>query len=109
MVTLPLGDWFSAVAKRFGATPCSGCQARAMVMNDFIPRFFRWPWDPPKNCRTFTGGCTGFGTRRCVTAPESFTPDALIIEQCCGGWFQYPWIETCEGEPPRRGCGFCFW
>jgi len=63
----------------------------------------------PKNCRTFSGPCTGFGSRQCVTAPESFTPDAAIIEQCCNGWHQYPWIEVCEGESAKKGCGFCFW
>lgn len=109
MVMLPFGDFFPTIAKRLGATPCAACQARAIAMNDFLPRFFRWPWDPPRNCHTFTGACTGTGTRRCVSAPASFTPDALTIEQCCNGWFQYPWIEICEGEPPRRGCGFCLW
>ncbi|MCW5600038.1 hypothetical protein [Nitrosomonas sp.] len=60
-------------------------------------------------CNTFTDRCTGFGTRQCVTAPVSMTPDAETIEYCCDGWFQYPYIEVCEGEPPKRGCGFCLW
>ena len=109
--TLGLGDLFSAITKRLGVTPCSACQSRAMVINHWMPNvfLFRWPWDPPKNCRTFTGRCTGFGSRQCVTAAESFTPDSSVVEQCCNGWFQYPWIEICEGEPPKQGCGFCFW
>jgi hypothetical protein len=58
-------------------------------------------------CRSFTGKCTGFGTRQCVTAPVSISPDATTIEQCCGGWFQYPWVEVCPGKEPRQGCGAC--
>jgi len=60
-------------------------------------------------CWSFLGRCTGFGRRQCVSGPASQKPDAEIIEQCCGGWFQYPWIEVCPGEEARMGCDFCFW
>ena len=111
VASMGLGDLFSAIAQRFDVKPCSACRGRAITMNRWMPNvfLFRWPWDPPEAVRTFTGRCTGFGSRQCVTAPESFTPDARIVEQCCNGWFQYPWIEIREGEPPRQGCGFCLW
>jgi hypothetical protein len=60
-------------------------------------------------CWSFTGPCTGFGKRVCVEAPASQDPDAEIIQQCCGGWFLYPWIEVCPGQRATQGCGFCFW
>src|SRR5882757_1816539 len=57
----------------------------------------------PSNCQTFSGRCTGFGSRRCVTAPAALTPDSIVVEQCCGGWFQYPWITVCVGQQPTQG------
>jgi hypothetical protein len=60
-------------------------------------------------CQSFHGKCTGFGTRQCVTAPVSVSPDATTIEQCCGGSFQYPWVEVCPGQVPTQGCGVCLW
>ncbi len=103
------GDWFSALARSLGITPCSACQRRAMAMNRLTAWAFRRPWDPPEECTTYTGPCTGWGSRQCVVAPEQITPDAGVLEQCCTGAFQYPWIRVCKGQPPQRGCGFCLW
>ena len=61
----------------------------------------------PESCRSFSGSCTGFGGRQSVVAPISINPDANTIEQSCTGAFQYPWVEVCEGQAPRRGCGVC--
>ena len=60
-------------------------------------------------CRSYSGPCTSGNTPQCITAPESLTTDAAIIEQCCSGSNQYPWIEICPSRPPRLGCGFCLW
>jgi hypothetical protein len=62
-------------------------------------------------CWRYYGNCTRFalyymGTQ-CVTGPARQEASAETIEQCCTGWFQYPWIEVCPGEEARRGCGFC--
>lgn len=107
VVNLQIGDLFSAVSKSLGVTPCAACHAHAIAMNGFLPLLFRWPWEPLKNCRTFARACTGFGARQCVTVQESFTPDAAVIEQCCRGRFQCPWIEVCQGKPPEWRFGFC--
>jgi hypothetical protein len=61
------------------------------------------------DCWWFAGSCTGFGRRQCVEGPASQNPDTEIIQQCCGGWFQYPWIEVCAGQNATQGCGFCLW
>ncbi len=106
-----LGYLLSAITEYFGATPWSAHQSRAMVINHWMPNAFLFSLavGSSKKCRTFSGPCTRFGKRKCVSAPDSFTPDAGIIEQCCSGCFQYLWIEICEGKPPRQGCGFCLW
>lgn len=65
-----------------------------------------------QTCSSAAGRCTGAGwwaSRQCVSAADALAPDALVVTQCCSGWFQYPWIETCATPPARRGCGFCFW
>lgn len=64
---------------------------------------------PTPNCHVFTGRCTSLGGEQCVVAPESINPDAVTTFQCCTGWFEYPRIEVCEGEPPKKTCGFCIW
>ncbi len=96
-----LGELIRRVAARLGIRTCEGCARRAEALNRLVVL--------AAPCQSFTGRCTGFGRRQCVTAPESLDPDAAVVEQCCGGWFQYPWIEICPGETPRMGCGFCFW
>jgi|SRR5262245_7349853 len=106
---LGLGDVISRILAALGVQPCDACRRRAMALNALAPKFFRWPWESSRQCTMYAGRCTGFGTQQCVTAPESLSPDATVITQCCAGWFQYPWIQICEGEPPRRGCGFCLW
>jgi hypothetical protein len=64
--------------------------------------------DGQSTCRSFKGPCTGvFAKRQCTVAPVSLQPDAATTEQCCGGAFQYPSIEVCEGQPPQKGCSFC--
>jgi hypothetical protein len=96
-----LGDLIKRFTGALGLETCGACARRASALNRFAA--FSSP------CWSFTGGCTGFGSRRCVSAPESQSPDATIVTQCCGGWFQYPWIEVCPGQPARMGCGFCLW
>jgi hypothetical protein len=100
-VEVGLGDLIRTVLARLGIPTCRGCARRAEALNGLA--VFAGP------CQSYTGRCTGFGSRQCVTAPESLDPDAAVVEQCCGGWFQYPWIEICPGQSPRMGCGFCFW
>jgi hypothetical protein len=109
MATQLIGEFMRSSSKRFRITACSACEARIMEMNRFTLRNIGSPWLAQTRCRTYTGPCTGFGTRRCVVAPDSFSPDAATVEQCCSGWFQFPWIEVCDGKPVRKGCGFCFW
>jgi hypothetical protein len=64
-------------------------------------------------CTSFSGRCTGtlwWHKKQCVTAPSRMEPDATVMEQCCDGGFQYPWVEVCPGRPgPTVGCGFCVW
>jgi hypothetical protein len=64
---------------------------------------------PARDCWIFAGLCTGFGSRRCVKAPASQNIGAAVVEQCCRGWFQYPWIEVCPGRQATYGCSSCFW
>jgi hypothetical protein len=87
---------------------------------DDLPRGIRWfvfmggrrrraAMRAAGQCWSFSGPCTGFGKRQCVTAPAAQEPDAGMVEHCCEGWFQYPWIEVCPDQPARMGCGFCWW
>lgn len=117
-VYIGLGGLLSALAKQLGFRPCAACARRAEALDAMatlplpdiaLPFSFGVRMENGNPCRSFTGRCTGFGRRQCVVAPVSFNPDALTIEQCCGGWFQFPWIEICDGQAPRRGCGFCLW
>ena len=109
-----LGHLLGRVTAGVGVRPCGGCAERAERLDRilvFVPRAPQGAGTATASapCWYFHGRCTGFGTRQCVEAPESQSPDAGIISQCCGGWFQYPWIEVCPGEPAKTGCGFCFW
>ena len=114
-----LGDLIAQATAALGIRPCDGCARRAVALNRLMvfsqPVRLRLPWRSKQTrgaatdgCWSFTGKCTGFGTRQCVEGPASQTPDAEIIHQCCGGWFQYPWIEVCPGQTATKGCGFCF-
>jgi hypothetical protein len=58
-------------------------------------------------CWHFAGRCTGSGTRQCVVGPNSQSPDAITVTQCCTGGSQYPWIQVCPGQEVSIGCGFC--
>jgi hypothetical protein len=98
-VEVGLGDLIRRILANLGVPACRGCAERANALNALA--VLAGP------CESFTGRCTGFGRRQCVTAPESLEPDAAVVEQCCGGWFQFPWVEICPGEAPRMGCGFC--
>jgi hypothetical protein len=113
LVRIGLGTAFSALAKLLGIRRCGGCMRRELAMNSMatiaLPAALGSALENANPCTMFTGRCTGFGRRQCVVAPVSMSPDAQTIEQCCGGWFQYPWIEVCDGRPPRTGCGFCLW
>lgn len=127
-----LGHLMERVTSWLGMQRCEPCNGRAERLNQllvFSRRDFEHPDQPggtppptPSTGRTqrsatsasgscwrFTGPCTGFGRRQCVTAPESQEPGAGMITHCCSGWFQYPWIEVCPGQPPRTGCSFCLW
>ena len=109
---LGFGSLLSAIARAFGIRACSACAQRAQRLDAMLS--IAMPLRPglvanAAPCHVYTGRCTGFGRRQCVVAPVSFSPDAETIEHCCSGWFQYPWIEVCDGAPPKRGCGFCFW
>lgn len=106
-----LNQWVEFSGKRYGDTVKSSVSPQAFLLNFSLTprktsRFAFWGANP---CLRFYGPCTGFGRRQCVSAPTSQTPDANIVQQCCNGWFQYPWIEVCPGQPVRKGCGFCFW
>jgi hypothetical protein len=126
---LGLGDAVKRLLAHLGFRPCGACTRRAEALNRVlvlsgsrvlmgsaadVPRR-RWRLRAPAEavrdagCWHFSGNCTGFGKRQCVSGPASQDPDAEIIEQCCGGWFQYPWIEVCPGQQATQGCGFCFW
>jgi len=61
-------------------------------------------------CWSYHGSCTGWGTRQCIVGPKDpiNSPGEELIHQCCSGWFQYPWIEVCDGRV-NQGCGLCFW
>jgi hypothetical protein len=111
-VPIGLGDLIASVTSAVGLTPCAACSRRAERLNRVLvfapaPRAQLRAQAAP--CWYYHGRCTGFGSRQCVTAPESQSPDAASVTQCCGGWFQYPWIEVCPGSPAARGCGFCLW
>jgi len=64
-------------------------------------------------CTHYYGRCTGafwWASRQCIdglATPED--PYSNTVTQCCSGWFQYPWIESCPGQPPTSGCGSCLW
>lgn len=127
-----LGDLIKQVTRRFGIQACDPCSRRAERLNQILvfsggasqtsrlpndtqspaqstiwTRRFAFSGSNP--CWHYHGACTGFGKRQCVTAPASQKPDAVTITRCCNGWFQYPWIEVCPGQPARSGCGTCFW
>jgi hypothetical protein len=122
-----LGELIQRITRWFGVRPCAACHRRARRLNEMFtvpvpsrtssrPASSKSGGGPPRAvaaafspCWQFAGRCTGFGRRQCVTAPESQNPDANTFEQCCNGWFQYPWVEVCPNEPPRSGCGFCLW
>jgi hypothetical protein len=110
-----LGTAIHHLTARLQIPACDGCRRRAAALDRRVRFSFRpgrrtWRgFAEAGECWQIKGRCTGFGSRQCVTGPASQEPDAGIIEQCCGGWFQYPWIEVCPGEPARTGCGFCFW
>jgi hypothetical protein len=101
-----LGDVISRWLGKLGARSCAGCEQRVLALNDFGSRLTPL-WVASNPCKTFAGRCTGFGHQQCVVAPTELTPDATTLTQCCGGWFQYPWIQICPGSAPRQGCGFC--
>jgi hypothetical protein len=102
-----LGDWISVIVQALGIKPCDSCKRRIIVLNKLG---FGGKAGISGNCYSYRGKCTGFGRRQCVIAPSSYgDPSAPTIEQCCQGWFQYPWIEVCEGQAPTQGCGFCLW
>lgn len=103
-----LGTALKRISTALGIRPCAPCAARAETFDRHVT------FAPPRpaafaDCTTYTGRCTGFGSRQCVTAPESLNPDAATTTQCCGGWFQYPWITACRTGPVQKGCGFCLW
>ena len=110
-----LGTAIRHLAARLHIPTCGGCRRRAAAMDRRVRisirpgRLARRGSAEAAGCWHFNGRCTGFGSRQCVSGPASQEPDAEIIEQCCGGWFRYPWIEVCPGESARTGCGFCFW
>jgi hypothetical protein len=133
---LGLGDLVAKATSAVGVRPCGGCARRAATLNRLVVlaapptrdaggeqrRRWRSRLRPrlrlrlglrrgaaASSCWSFTGRCTGFGSRQCVEAPASQDPDAETVTQCCNGWFQYPWIEVCPGQPATTGCGFCLW
>ncbi len=68
-------------------------------------------WTDGQGCWHFDGRCTGgfwWYTRQCVRGPSSQAPTADIVEQCCQGWFQFPWIKTCK-DSLNMGCSPCLW
>ncbi len=97
-----ISTWLTAV----GIPSCSACQQRAVAL-DQLGDWFNGSVAQANPCKTFAGRCTGLGRRQCITAPASITADATTVTQCCGGWFQYPWITVCPGQAPQQGCGFC--
>lgn len=99
---------FASISNWRGLPPCEACNNRAQWLKSWSLRMRERP-SLDDGCRNYAGPCTGFGQRRCVVAPTSFDPDAPVMEHCCSGWFQYPWIQICEGQPPQTGCAFCFW
>ncbi|WP_432196566.1 hypothetical protein [Streptomyces sp. bgisy027] len=110
-----LGTVIRYLTARLHIPACSGCLMRAEALDRRVRfrirsgrRFLRRS-AAAGDCWYFQSRCTGFGSRQCVSGPARQEPDAEIIEQCCGGWFQYAWIEVCPGEQARSGCGFCFW
>jgi hypothetical protein len=102
-----LGGIIKRLTTAVGIRPCGACAQRA----ESFDRFLMFTVAPlaSGNCATFSGRCTGFGSRQCVQGPVNMTPDAAMTIQCCNGWFQYPWITACESGPVQKGCGFCFW
>jgi hypothetical protein len=108
-----LGTVIKRITQAAGVRPCAPCANRAKALDQRIILFggrrARSARSQSGGCWSFAGGCTGWGSRRCVSAPARQEPDAEIVTQCCGGWFQYPWIEVCPGESARSGRGFCLW
>jgi hypothetical protein len=102
-----LGELVKQALRALGVRPCGRCARRAARLDSLLT--FGPRAGSRGDCWRFHGSCTGFGSTQCVVGPEEQTPDARIITQCCGGWFQYPWIEVCPGQKATRGCGFCFW
>lgn len=108
--TVGLGALIKAVMNALGVPSCSGCRRRARALDRRV-HFVGGGIEAAAatDCWRYDGACTGWGTRRCVSGAARQEPDAAIVTHCCGGWFQYPWIEVCPGEDARMGCGFCFW
>ena len=116
-----LGQLLERLTGWLSIRPCQSCMERARKLDQVLIVSVGHPgpagsqaatgtadWTDSSGCWHFAGACTGFGRTRCVTAPSSQSdPTALPVEQCCGGWFQYPWILVCPDGQVQRGCGFC--
>jgi hypothetical protein len=107
-IGIGLGDLIKTVMSALGVKPCAACTRRAAVLNALVA-VSGVRRSVAADCLYYSGECTGFGNRRCVSGPREYDSASPLFEQCCDGWFQYPWIEVCRGEQARSGCGFCLW
>jgi hypothetical protein len=109
---LGFGEFLKRLTATFGIEPCGSCARRALALDGllvFTPKRQTATVVLSSDCRTVKGKCTGIGgTTQCVATPVNLDdPTSLIVEQCCSGRFQYPWVEICPGREPRQGCSFC--
>jgi hypothetical protein len=113
-----LGELLSRLISSIGIRPCASCARRSAQLDAAVtfgpphPRksdaSYLHRWTDANGAWHFDGACTGFGNRSCVNAPSSQTdPGAPAINQCCGGWFQYPWIVVPRSGQASSGCGAC--
>jgi SAM-dependent methyltransferase len=111
------GELIAEATSWIGVQLCSGCERRAAALDAKftvrLPRLFLRGRpemiQSGDGCWRYRGKCTGFGRRQCISGLSEQLPDAPLVEQCCQGWFKYPWITVCPGQQATSGCGRCFW
>ena len=95
--------WCSVTNIPGGATlRPGGCSDVPECRGSFVPP------SAPVTCSSHHGSCTGTKIWFWEPAPQRCV-QAAGRERCCGGWNQYPWIQSCSDGRVTDGCGFCFW
>jgi hypothetical protein len=83
-----------------------GTCAPAPEGGDAVACFLTSTMCRPTTCTHFDGPCTGSHVWFDAPAPTRCISAGGTV-QCCGGWYQYPWVKACADGTRTQGCGFC--